>query len=204
MSANVLGNASPYGSGQSLTLTCSISGGNPTPTVQWLKNGAAISGQISPSYTATTSSSSGGDYTCEATNSLGSVTSPAVTVVITGKQTETFGKSTPKSLYLRTTEPPTSVSVTGNAGTYANGATVSLTCAVAGGIPAPTLQWSRSGSTLSGETGTGLSFTGSASTGGDYRCTATNSAGSLTSSPATVIINREFKSHRPCVLQLWI
>jgi hypothetical protein len=58
--------------------------GNPTPTYQWELGGTAISGATSATYTtpATTMQMSGGLYTCQVTNSAGSVTSSQVTLTV--------------------------------------------------------------------------------------------------------------------------
>ena len=84
---------------------------------------------------------------------------------------------------------PSAAAVQGNSSPYNAGAVVTLTCSATGGLPTPTLQWSKNSVTLSGETSGTLSFTSTASSGGDYRCIAANNVGSVTSDPATIIIN---------------
>lgn len=68
-------------SGTSSTVVFNVAAsGNPAPTYQWQRNGAAITGQRSPTYVlADATEAQAGTYTCVVTNSEGSVTSnPAV------------------------------------------------------------------------------------------------------------------------------
>lgn len=72
--------------------------------------------------------------------------------------------------------------------TVAAGATVTFT-AVASGDPAPTYQWRRDGTAVAGATGASLTLTNvSATQAGSYTVVATNSAGSTTSSAATLAL----------------
>ena len=64
--------------GQSATFTVAANA-LPAPTFQWNKNGTAISGTTSASYTAT----SAGSYTVTVTNAVGSVTSNAAVLTVT-------------------------------------------------------------------------------------------------------------------------
>lgn len=80
-----------------------------------------------------------------------------------------------------TTQP---VSQTVNAG-----ATVTFTAA-ASGSPTPNLQWNFNGTAINGATGATLVLGGvSSANAGNYTVTATNSAGSVTSSAATLTVN---------------
>src|SRR5436305_978809 len=69
--------------GQMATFTVVAAGTAPL-TYQWKKNGTAISGATSSSYTtpATTSSDNGSQFTVVASNTVGSVTSSAVTLTV--------------------------------------------------------------------------------------------------------------------------
>lgn len=78
------------------------------------------------------------------------------------------------------TEQPDNL--TANVGDTAN---FSIT---ATGDPAPTYQWYKDGSPLSGEISDSLSFTVDADSGGDYTCVATNDGGSVTSDTAILSI----------------
>lgn len=69
------------------------------------------------------------------------------------------------------------------------GATVTFTAA-AGGSPSPTLQWRKNGSPIAGATTGSLTIpSASAADAGDYSVVATNSAGSVTSNPATLTVS---------------
>jgi Abnormal spindle-like microcephaly-assoc'd, ASPM-SPD-2-Hydin/Immunoglobulin domain len=70
--------------GQTATFSVSATGTAPL-SYQWGKNGTAISGATSPSYTtpATTSSDNGEKYTVVVGNSMGSATSNAATLTVT-------------------------------------------------------------------------------------------------------------------------
>src|SRR5207244_984097 len=69
--------------GQSATFTVAATGTAPL-SYQWNKNGAAISGATSSSYTtpATTSSDNGALFTVVVSNSVGAVTSNAATLTV--------------------------------------------------------------------------------------------------------------------------
>ena len=79
------GNVSPYVDGDTVTFTCVVTGGIPTPTVQWLQNNANLNGETMTTLSFVAAQSSAGDYTCTATNSVGSLTSSAETLVMHGK-----------------------------------------------------------------------------------------------------------------------
>jgi predicted carbohydrate-binding protein with CBM5 and CBM33 domain len=69
-------------SGNSVTFTVAASG-SPTPSYQWRKDGAVISGATTSSYTiASVSSSDAGSYTVTATNNAGTVTSNAAALTL--------------------------------------------------------------------------------------------------------------------------
>ena len=69
--------------GQTATFTVAATGTSPM-TYQWMKNGAAISGATSSSYTtpATTTSDNAAQFTVMANNSAGSATSTAATLTV--------------------------------------------------------------------------------------------------------------------------
>jgi hypothetical protein len=69
--------------GASVTFTAAANG-TPTPTCQWQKNGANISGATSASYTiASVATGNAGTYTMVATNSAGSATSSGAVLTVT-------------------------------------------------------------------------------------------------------------------------
>ncbi len=78
--------------GQTAAFTVAATGTAPL-TYQWKKNGTAISGATSTSYTtpATTSSNNGAQFTVIVSNSAGSVTSNAATLTVNASQNPQFG-----------------------------------------------------------------------------------------------------------------
>lgn len=71
-------------------------------------------------------------------------------------------------------------------GSFSAGTTVALSVEVNGSLPI-TLQWKKNGVDILGETEPNLVISSfQSSSVGDYTCTATNTAGSTTSSPATL------------------
>ncbi len=74
--------------GESVTFTVAVTG-NPSPTLQWRKNGVNISGQTGTSYTISgTVVGDAGLYTCAATNSVGTVISAEATLVVNAVEPE--------------------------------------------------------------------------------------------------------------------
>src|SRR5258707_2727949 len=73
--------------GQPAAFTVAATGAE-TLTYQWKKNGTAMSGATSSSYTtpATTSSDNGAQFTVTVSNSTGSVTSTAATLTVSASQ----------------------------------------------------------------------------------------------------------------------
>lgn len=172
-----------------------VAAGNPTPTLQWyestdggttfspLSNTAPYSGVTTGSLTlaAVTGAFNNYQYRCVATNAAGTATSTAATLSI-GNVAPAFS-----------TQPlPLAVAVGGNA-SFA---------VVATGNPTPTLQWQLStdgGSTwnnvsnsapYSGATTATLNITAATTSmnGAQYRCVATNAAGSTPSNSAQLAV----------------
>ena len=143
-------------------------------TYQWTKGGTAISGATSASYTtpATVAGDNGSSFTVTATNAVGSVTSSAATLTVTS----------PPVAPTITTQPLNASVVAGQVATF----TVS-----ASGTPAPTYQWRKTGTNISGATTAG--YTTPATVLGDNGATfdvvVTNSAGAVTSSAATLTVS---------------
>lgn len=146
--------------------------GRPTPTYQWSRNGAAIAGATSPTLTlSNVQSGDAGNYTVTVSNSVGSVTSSTATLTVN-----------PTAVAPAITAQPQSQTVTAG-----GSATFSVT---ATGTPAPTYQWARNGSAIAGATGASLALTNiQTSDAGSYTVTVSNSAGSVTSSTATLTVN---------------
>ena len=138
-----------------------------------------ITGATSASYTtpATTTANSGTHYECVITNTAGSVTSNAVTLTVN-----------PTQVAPSITTQPINVTVIAPAT-----ATFKI---VATGTPTPTYQWAQStdGVTFTNITGAiSASYTTPATTtansGTQYECVVTNSAGSVTSTAASLTVN---------------
>ena len=156
-----------------------VASGTPAPTYQWLKGGVNITGATSASYTiASVAVGDAGSFTVIATNVAGSVTSNAA--VLTVQWAPTIS-----------TQPVSQTVVPAQNAAFTVGAT---------GNPAPSYQWqklSAGGSSWSNLTdggsylGTGtvtlqVSAATLAMNGDQFRCVATNSAGSIISSAATL------------------
>ena len=166
--------------GQAATFSVVASGTAPL-TYQWLQNTGSgftpISGATSSSYTtpATTSANNGMAFEVTASNSAGSVTSNSATLTVNAQ-------ATPPSI----TAQPTDQTVTaGQTATFS---------VVASGTAPLTYQWlQNSGSGFTPISGaTSSSYTTPATTSGDngttFEVTVSNSAGSVTSSAATLNI----------------
>jgi len=162
-----------------------VATGTPTPTLQWQRSTdggstyANVGGATGSSFNtgATTLSQNGERYRAVATNSAGSATSNSATLTV---------NPAPQAPAI-TTQP--------TAQTVAAPATATFTAA-ASGVPTPTWQWQVStdgGATFANVTGaTSQSYTTPATSGADngkrYRAVATNSAGSATTSAATLTV----------------
>jgi hypothetical protein len=140
----------------------------------WRKNGTAISGATSSTYTApaTTSSDNGAQFTVAVSNTAGSVTSNAATLTV---------NAAPVAPSITT--QPTSQTVTA-------GQTASFSVAATGTAPL-SYQWQKNGASISGATSS--SFTTPATTSSDngaqFTVVVSNTAGSVTSNAATLTVN---------------
>ncbi len=168
--------------GQTATFTASAIGA-PTPTVQWQvssdggKTFNAISGATSTTLTLNnvTTAMNGNEYQAVFTNSAGNATTTAATLTVNA---------------------PPSITVSPISQTVTAGANVVFT-ASASGTPTPTVQWqvsSDGGSTftnISGATSTTLTLNNvtTALNGDEYQAVFTNSAGTATTSAATLTIH---------------
>ncbi|HVO23691.1 MAG TPA: immunoglobulin domain-containing protein, partial [Candidatus Margulisiibacteriota bacterium] len=138
---------------------------------QWSKNGTAISGAISSSYTtpATVSGDNGASFTVKVTNAAGSKTSNAATLTV----------NVPPMI---TTQPQNQTVTLGATATFS---------VVASGTAPLSYQWSKNGTAISGATS--ASYTTPATVSGDNGATFTvkvsNVAGSQTSTTATLTVN---------------
>ncbi len=170
-------------SGQTATFSA-VASGAPTPTVQWqlsVDGGAtwgSVAGLTSPSFTSgpVTWFENGWKVRAVFTNSAGSVTSNPATLTVVARVAPSI-----------TTQPQDQTVTSGQTATFS---------AVASGAPTPTVQWQLSvdgGATWGSVAGlTSPSFTSGPVTwfenGWKVRAVFTNSAGSVTSNPATLTV----------------
>jgi hypothetical protein len=145
--------------------------GTATLTYQWSKNGAAISGATSPSYTtpATASTDNGAQFAVSITNSIGSVTSSSATLTVTVAPTIS-------------SQPASQTVSVGQTASFSVTAT---------GTGTLTYQWKKNGAAITGATS--ASYTTPAAiasdNGSSFTVTVTGTSGSVTSSAATLTVN---------------
>src|SRR2546427_582621 len=159
--------------GQTTSFSVAATGTAPL-SYQWKKNGSAISGAISSSYTtpATASSDNGAQFTVVVTNTAGTVTSTAATLTVN-----------PAPVAPTITTPPANQTVTaGQTATFA---------VVAAGTAPLSYQWQKNGANITGATS--ASYTTPATTisdsGSTFAVVVTNTAGTVTSTAATLTVN---------------
>ncbi len=168
------------GTGATFTVVAS---GVPSPTYQWRKNGNAIDGATTATFTlATVVPADAGNYSVAVTNRLGTATSADAALTVNYAPTIT-------------TQPASATTTIGNNATFS---------VVAKGVPAPTYQWQLSldgGTTwssvaeatpYSGTTTTVLRITAATTTMNNlrYRVVARNSLGTATSNPAILTVSK--------------
>ena len=158
---------------QTATFSVTATGAAPL-SYQWSRNGAAISGATSSSYTtpATTSSDNGALFTVVVSNTAGSVTSSAAALTVN-----------PAPVAPSITTQPSSQTVTA-------GQTASFNVVATGSAPL-SYQWQKNGASIAGATSS--SYTTPATTASDsgstFAVVVTNTAGTVTSSAATLTVN---------------
>ncbi|HTC45630.1 MAG TPA: immunoglobulin domain-containing protein [Steroidobacteraceae bacterium] len=152
------------------TATFSVSASGAALTYQWNRGGAAIAGATSASYTTpvTASTDNGAVFTVVVANSAGSVTSTGATLTV---------NSAPQI----TTQPANRSVTVGQAATFT---------VVASGNPAPTYQWKKGGTAISGATSASYTtpVTAMSDSGSTFTVVVTNSLGSTTSTAATLTV----------------
>jgi len=163
------------------TATFSVTGSGPgTLSYQWYKNGAAISGATSASYTtpATTWGTNGAAFTVTATNSYGSTTSAPAILTVYPARTQNLA---PVGPVLIGGQPQNQEVVEGTSATFT---------ATAIGTEPITYQWNENGAPISGATSASYTTpaTTSADNGESFTVTVTNSVNSLISAPATLTV----------------
>ena len=151
--------------GQSATFSVAATGTAPL-SYQWNKNGAAVSGATSSSYTtpATTSSDNGAQFAVVVSNAAGSVTSNSAILTVNA------GPVAPSI----TTQPTSQTVTAGQAATFAVTAT---------GTAPLRYQWNKNGAAISGATSSSYTTpaTTSSDNGAQFAVVVSNAAGSVTS-----------------------
>ncbi len=156
--------------GQTATFTVVAAGTSPL-SYQWQKNGAAIPGATSPNYTtpATTAADNGAQFVVVVSNTAGSISSSAATLTV----------NVPPAI---TTQPASQTVTAGQTATFS---------VVATGTPSPSYQWTKNGAAISGATSSSYTtpVTTIADNGASFTVTVSNTAGSVTSTPAILTVN---------------
>jgi hypothetical protein len=152
--------------GTSVTFTASFSG-NPSPGLQWRKNGVNISGAGAASYTISSPvAGDTGNYDCVATNSCGTITTTSAALVVTAAPSIT-------------TQP------TGS--TVCQGQPASLTVVATN---ATNYQWRKGVINIGGATSPTYTIAATIpSSAGSYNCVITGPCGTVTSNSATLVID---------------
>ena len=144
--------------------------GSPIITYQWFKNGSAVSGATSSSYTISNANTShAGNYYCKATNSCGSDSTNITSLTINTKPDI----------------PSQSASTT-----VCSGQSVTLSITTSGTQPI-TYQWYKASSPISGATNNSYTISSTSSSDStSYYCIATNTCGTKTSTTAFLTVNQ--------------
>ena len=141
---------------------------------QWQKNGANIAGATSASYTTatTTAADSGSTFRVVVSNSAGTVTSSAATLTVNAAAVAPT----------ITTQPANQTVTAGQTATFA---------VVAAGTAPLGYQWQKNGVNITGATSASYTTpaTTTADSGSTFRVVVSNSAGTVTSSAATLTVN---------------
>ena len=158
--------------GQTASFATSVTGTAPFG-YQWMKNGVAISGGTSASYTtpATTSADSGAQFSVTVSNTAGSASSNSASLTV----------NTPVTPPLITTQPVNQ--------TITAGQTASFSIAASGTGPL-SYQWMKDAGAISGSSSSSYTTPASTTTdnGAQFSVAVSNAAGSTTSSAATLSV----------------
>ena len=170
--------------GQSAPFSVAATGTAPL-SFQWNRNGSAILGATSSSYTtpATTNSDNGAQFTVLVSNTAGSVTSNAATLTVNAA-----------AVAPSITTQPVSQTVTA-------GQTASFSVAATGTAPL-SYQWRKNSVAISGATSSSYTTpaTISSDNGAQFTVVVSNSAGSVTSNAATLTVNAAI----PPTFAVWV
>lgn len=161
--------------GAKVTLTVAAAGSGEL-SYRWYKEARLLASSTASSYVIEAARvEDSGVYRVEIANAAGSVTSNPFTLTVTGVPPPA---GTAPAI---TTQPASLVVNTGAAATFS---------VVATGTPAPAYQWYKDGDSLRNATASSYAIaTAKTTDAGSYTVKVTNSAGSVTSAPATLSIN---------------
>jgi hypothetical protein len=158
--------------GQTATFSVAAAGSG-TLTYQWLKNGAAIGGATSASYTtpATIASDNGAQFTVTVSDAVSNVTSNVATLTV----------NVPATAPSITAQPASKTVIAGQTATFSVAAT---------GTAPMTYQWNKGGAAISGAISISYTTpaTSIADSGAQFTVTVTNSAGKTSSAAATLTV----------------
>ncbi len=159
--------------GQTATFSVTASGTAPL-SYQWRKNGAAISGATSSSYTtpAETTSDNGAQFTVVVSNTAGSVTSGAATLGVTAAPVA-----------------PSITSQPANQTTFA-GQTATFSVIASGTVPL-SYQWQKNGAAIGGAISSSYTTPAeiTSDNGAQFTVVISNAAGTILSNAATLTVN---------------
>ncbi|MFC3146113.1 immunoglobulin domain-containing protein [Piscinibacterium candidicorallinum] len=161
--------------GNTATLAVGVNGTTPM-SFQWSRGGVPISGATAAAFTVTSAAAANaGNYSVTISNSAGSVTSNTVSLTVNAP-----------------TNPPAavapSISTQPLGLTAAAGQTVTFGVSANGTGPL-SYQWQRNGNAIANSNSPVLSLSNvQTANAGDYTVTVSNSAGSVTSSPASLVV----------------
>jgi hypothetical protein len=169
--------------GQTAAFTVVATGTAPL-AYQWQKNGANIAGATAASYTTpvTTTADSGSTFRVVVTNTAGTVTSSAATLTVNAA-----------AVAPTITTQPVNQTVTA-------GQTAAFTVVAAGTAPLA-YQWQKNSANITGATAASYTtpVTTTADSGSTFRVVVTNTAGTVTSSAATLTVNAVVDTTPPTV-----
>jgi pectin methylesterase-like acyl-CoA thioesterase len=158
-------------------VTMSVGAGGTQLAYQWHKDGAPISGQANPSATTSTLTLTNvqvgdtGSYTAVVSNAGGSVTSSPVNLTVSEEPVA----------------PPPTITTQPESATVTVGSPAQFSVAATGeGL---FYQWYKNGALINGATNATLAFTSAQpADSGTYMVVVSNSGGSVTSNPATLLV----------------
>jgi hypothetical protein len=159
--------------GQTATFAV-VAGGTAPLSYQWQKNGANIAGATAASYTTpvTTTADSGSPFDVVVSNTAGAVTSSAATLTVNAAAVAPT----------ITTQPANQTVTAGQTATFA---------VVAAGTAPLSYQWQKNGANIAGATAASYTtpVTTTADSGSPFDVVVSNTAGTVTSSSATLTVN---------------